>query len=108
MPSDTGPVTASSSRRARWAACASSLTPRHRIANSSPRDPVVAAVVALAHALDLDVVAEGVETTQQLDELARLGCKHAQGFLFSLPLPGDELGIALADAARDAEEEGLS
>jgi EAL domain-containing protein (putative c-di-GMP-specific phosphodiesterase class I) len=68
----------------------------------SPRDPVVAAVVALAHALHLDVVAEGVETEQQLDELARLGCKHAQGYLFSLPLPGDDLSAALAEAAREA------
>jgi diguanylate cyclase (GGDEF)-like protein/PAS domain S-box-containing protein len=67
----------------------------------SPRDPVVAAVVALAQALNLDVVAEGVETQQQLAELARLGCGHAQGFLFSLPLPGDELGLALAAAAEE-------
>jgi EAL domain-containing protein (putative c-di-GMP-specific phosphodiesterase class I) len=68
----------------------------------SPRDPVVAAVVALAQALDLDVVAEGVETQQQLAELARLGCGHAQGYLFSLPLPGDELGVALSAAAEEA------
>ncbi|RMH70334.1 MAG: EAL domain-containing protein [Actinomyces sp.] len=47
---------------------------------------VVAAVIALARALDLHVVAEGVETVEQAAALRRLGCRVAQGFLFARPL----------------------
>lgn len=48
---------------------------------------IVAAVVALARALDMQVVAEGVETPAQLEILRKLGCRQVQGFLFSQPLP---------------------
>ncbi|HWG95256.1 MAG TPA: EAL domain-containing protein [Mycobacteriales bacterium] len=54
-------------------------------------DPVVAAVVAMGRALDLDVVAEGVETEDHVRELRRLGCPYAQGYLFGRPLPPDDL-----------------
>jgi diguanylate cyclase (GGDEF)-like protein len=58
------------------------------------RDPdqgaVVGAVVELAHALGLSVVAAGVETDDQLDQLRNLGCDGAQGFLFARPLPEDK------------------
>jgi diguanylate cyclase (GGDEF)-like protein/PAS domain S-box-containing protein len=47
---------------------------------------VVAAVVGLGKALRLEVVAEGVETPEQMSELVRLGCPMAQGYLFSRPL----------------------
>jgi len=46
-------------------------------------------VVALARTLDLEVVAEGVETQEQWDVLAALGCHYGQGYLFSRPLPLD-------------------
>jgi diguanylate cyclase (GGDEF)-like protein/PAS domain S-box-containing protein len=52
---------------------------------------VVAAVVGLGAALGLEVVAEGVETQQQVDELIRLGCPYAQGFLYSRPLSPSQL-----------------
>ena len=47
---------------------------------------MVRAIVALAHNLGMDVVAEGVETARQLSELQALGCESAQGFHFSKPV----------------------
>jgi EAL domain-containing protein (putative c-di-GMP-specific phosphodiesterase class I) len=47
--------------------------------------------VSMAHALGLQVVAEGVETPAQRDFLARLGCNHGQGYLFGKPAPADQL-----------------
>ena len=52
---------------------------------------VVTAIIALARSLGLRVVAEGVETLRQMEVLHRLGCGLMQGFLFSRPVPGDEL-----------------
>jgi predicted signal transduction protein with EAL and GGDEF domain len=52
---------------------------------------IVTAIVALARSLGLRVVAEGVETLQQMEVLHRLGCRLMQGFLFSRPLPPQEL-----------------
>ena len=49
------------------------------------------AVIAIGHALGLQVVAEGVETPGQRELLARAGCTLAQGFLFTRALPADEL-----------------
>jgi diguanylate cyclase (GGDEF)-like protein/PAS domain S-box-containing protein len=51
---------------------------------------IVDAVVALAEALGISVVAEGVETPTQLAHLRRIGCPQAQGFLFARPLPLDQ------------------
>jgi diguanylate cyclase (GGDEF)-like protein/PAS domain S-box-containing protein len=58
-------------------------------------DAVVAAVVALAHALELRVIAEGVETVEQLDALRAMGCDRAQGFLIGRPMPPDELAALI-------------
>jgi predicted signal transduction protein with EAL and GGDEF domain len=56
---------------------------------------VVAAIIGLAHTLELEAVAEGVENFGQLELLRQLGCHGAQGFLFSQPVPGDQLTPAL-------------
>jgi diguanylate cyclase (GGDEF)-like protein len=59
---------------------------------SAPGDvAIVGAVVELGHALGLSVVAEGVETDTQLAHLRELGCDGAQGFLFSRPVPEEDV-----------------
>lgn len=52
-------------------------------------EPIVVAIIAMAKALGMQVVAEGVENKTQLDHLARLHCDLAQGYLFSPALPAD-------------------
>ena len=52
---------------------------------------IVKSIVSLAAALNLRVVAEGVETPGQCDLLVSMGCNELQGYLFSMPIPGDEL-----------------
>jgi EAL domain-containing protein (putative c-di-GMP-specific phosphodiesterase class I) len=49
------------------------------------------AVVHLGHALDLHVLAEGVETAAQRDELTRFGCDHAQGYLYGKAMTPREI-----------------
>ena len=48
---------------------------------------VVTAIIGLAKSLNMKVVAEGIETTEQLECLAKLGCPYGQGYLFSKPVP---------------------
>jgi diguanylate cyclase (GGDEF)-like protein len=56
---------------------------------------IVAAVIGMAKAIGCTVTAEAVETEHQLTVLRELGCPRAQGFLFSLPVPAEELGALL-------------
>ena len=48
---------------------------------------VVSAVLALARALDMTVVAEGIETNSQRDALMAMGCEYGQGYLLGRPAP---------------------
>ncbi len=54
-------------------------------------DQIVAALLALARALGLETVGEGVETQGQLDRLVELGCDEVQGFLIGRPVPADQI-----------------
>ena len=60
------------------------------------------AIILLGHTLGLSVVAEGVETTEQLALLARRGCDAYQGFLRSRPVPPEEFEALLRDDAASA------
>ncbi|MDU2733479.1 MAG: EAL domain-containing protein, partial [Mixta calida] len=51
----------------------------------------VSAIVALAQSLNLKVVAEGVETTEQQTFLTNLGCNSLQGYLLGKPIPPDRV-----------------
>jgi diguanylate cyclase (GGDEF)-like protein len=62
---------------------------------------IVESIIAMAHRLNLHVVAESVETPEQLADLLRMGCDQAQGYYFNRPLHPDKIATLLArDAAR--------
>ena len=68
------------------------------MAANSPDSALVAAAIAMGRALDMEVVAEGIETSEQVADLRELGCPLGQGFLFARPLPPEELdGLLEAD-----------
>ncbi len=54
-------------------------------------EAIVNTIISLGRSLDLDVIAEGVEHAEQLDALARLGCRNYQGFYFSKPVEKSQL-----------------
>jgi len=58
--------------------------------------PIVSAIIAMARSLRFKVVAEGVETEQQLAFLRKHECEQYQGYLFSKPLPADEFAELVA------------
>ena len=70
---------------------------------------IVSAIIALAHSLDMRVVAEGVETASQRDQLQALGCDQMQGFLLGRPVPADQFAVLLRGCAHGKTAEvGLS
>jgi diguanylate cyclase (GGDEF)-like protein/PAS domain S-box-containing protein len=64
------------------------------------RAEIVQSILALARSLDLEVIAEGIETEHQLARLRALRCEMGQGYLLSPPLPPAELRAFLAEARR--------
>lgn len=69
--------------------------------------PIIRAIAELSEAVGVKVIAEGVETRQQLDALRREGCKQAQGFFVGRPVPAEEIDIMLTQAA-EATRKGSS
>ena len=67
------------------------------IINDPDDASIVLAIISIAHSLKLEVVAEGVETIEQLDYLKKHGCNQIQGYYFSRPLPQLELEKFLLD-----------
>jgi EAL domain-containing protein (putative c-di-GMP-specific phosphodiesterase class I) len=52
---------------------------------------IVGAVISLAHALNLELIAEGVETAELMNQLADLGCETGQGYHFAKPMPAGQV-----------------
>ena len=66
--------------------------------------PIVTSIIAMAHSLNLKVVAEGVETKEQLKFLAARRCDEYQGFLFSKPVGSNEFAALLARSRKKASD----
>lgn len=65
---------------------------------ADPKDAsLVETIIAMAHNLDLKVIAEGVETEEQLQFLQQKQCNEAQGYYFSRPISADELAVILQE-----------
>jgi len=60
----------------------------HKMLDCSETRDIVRTIINLAQNLNLDVVAEGVESAEQRDLLYQMGCTHAQGYLYAQPVPG--------------------
>jgi diguanylate cyclase (GGDEF)-like protein/PAS domain S-box-containing protein len=68
---------------------------------TDPHDSaLVSAIIAMASSLGLEVIAEGVETRDQLIRLQQLSCRHAQGFYLARPMPADEIFQLVAEHHR--------
>lgn len=75
----------------------------------NPKDAAIAlSVINLAHGLGLSVIAEGVETEEQLEFLRERGCDYFQGYLHSKPQPADQIHALLKGEQQAAAEEALS
>ncbi len=78
------------------------------VASEGVDHDIVATLIDLAHRRGMQVVAEGVETIEQADALARLGCDQLQGFLYSRPVPYDDLVRLLGQGARSVPSSSTS
>ena len=65
---------------------------------------IAEAILAMAHRLELKVIAECVETAEQLADLCAMRCDEAQGYLFYRPLPAEQVGVLLARQADEQAE----
>jgi EAL domain-containing protein (putative c-di-GMP-specific phosphodiesterase class I) len=61
-----------------------------RMTDNSENAEIVRTIVTLARSLDMDIIAEGVETHEQLRQLSSLGCDYGQGYLFAKPVAGGQ------------------
>ena len=59
---------------------------------------IVRAIITLAHNLNINVIAEGLETAEQLAQLRALRCKYGQGYFFSKPVEREEAEVLIAES----------
>ncbi|HEX7181934.1 MAG TPA: EAL domain-containing protein [Thermoanaerobaculia bacterium] len=76
-----------------------------RVEETEGNVAILEAIVTLAHQLGMEVVAEGIQTAGQVKKIRALGCEYGQGFLFSKPLSGDDVGSLLADPVEEEVQE---
>jgi EAL domain-containing protein (putative c-di-GMP-specific phosphodiesterase class I) len=74
------------------------------IATDTSDQEIIRTIIAMAHTLNLNVIAEGVETKEQQALLESNGCLHYQGYLFRKPAPIDELSIQLETISQVTEK----
>ncbi|HEY2738484.1 MAG TPA: EAL domain-containing protein [Thermoanaerobaculia bacterium] len=67
-----------------------------RIEEAEGNLAILEAIVTLAHQLGMEVVAEGIQTAGQVKKIRSLGCEYGQGFLFSKPVPGEDVEDLIA------------
>jgi EAL domain-containing protein (putative c-di-GMP-specific phosphodiesterase class I) len=66
-----------------------------RVGEAGQNTEIIKAIIDLAHHLQMNSIAEGIETEEQLSLMRNLGCEYGQGFLFAKPLPADEATVML-------------
>ncbi len=79
------------------------------LASDPESSAITATIINMGHDLGMTVVAEGVETQQQLEILRTMGCDELQGYLFSRPVSGDDFTALVLNedtAGQNAEPEG--
>jgi diguanylate cyclase len=74
------------------------------LTTNSADSSIVQAIISLAHSLRLKVVAEGVETAEQLERLRELGCDQYQGFFRSAAVPAAEIEESIRSSIEDADQ----
>ncbi|MCY6957454.1 putative bifunctional diguanylate cyclase/phosphodiesterase [Clostridium brassicae] len=77
------------------------------IINQHEEEIIVQSIIQLVHGLNMEVVAEGIETEEQLEFLKKYKCDIGQGYLFSKPLPPDEIEKIIEDDYKVSRETGI-
>ena len=73
------------------------MTRRRRLGRDPQNTSITEAIIAMARAISLSVICEGVETDLQLTELRRMGCDQVQGYYFSRPVDAQTIASMLVE-----------
>jgi EAL domain-containing protein (putative c-di-GMP-specific phosphodiesterase class I) len=73
-----------------------------RLCDSAGSYPIVNAIIALGHSMNMEVIAVGVEHEEQKQILERLGCDGMQGYLFAKPVSAEEITRNIGAVSKDA------